>query len=139
MHISDWSSDVCSSDLVHLRVVGIAEQQRYDDDLVIAGPDQLRHHGAEGRLGELQERRLDAQVWAHLADFRNEGGDRLGGPRITASVCEGNQSRSSHGYCLPSRSDVNDAVVADGSIPRLNFVVLADAITCVSTIGREND
>ena len=44
---------------VDLGVVGLGEQQRYDDDLVVAGPDQPVDDRLERRLGQLEERLLD--------------------------------------------------------------------------------
>src|SRR3546814_15256186 len=46
MRISDWSSDVCSSDLVHLRVVELRDRRRahdiaavHQDRIVVGGRD----------------------------------------------------------------------------------------------------
>ena len=51
---------------VHLRVVGVAEQQRHDDDLVEAGLTSRSITVSNDGLGQLEEGLLDAQVGAQL-------------------------------------------------------------------------
>ena len=81
---------------VDLGVVGLGEQQRHDHDLVVPGAHELVDDRRERRLRQLEERLLDPQVGAQRPDLVDQGGDRLGGPRVTASVSQGHQCRSSH-------------------------------------------
>src|SRR3546814_12270671 len=51
MRISDWSSDVCSSDLQQSAGDGAGAAAELDDVLVVLAADMLRHQAAERRRG----------------------------------------------------------------------------------------
>src|SRR3546814_9882938 len=60
LRISDWSSDVCSSDLIGVR---------HDDDLVIAGLGDVEFLGADVRA-EGRDQRADLRRAQHLVEAR---------------------------------------------------------------------
>src|SRR3546814_8809098 len=76
MRISDWSSDVCSSDLVHAMLDERIARERADDI-------QARHAGLEGRrqlgkglavgAGEFDAHRLDKGTRRHRPQPRDDG------------------------------------------------------------------
>src|SRR3546814_9546379 len=85
MRISDWSSDVCSSDLVRDLVLKIARGGGYDPDVHLnqaaaadAGEGLLRHHpqdlalGGERHVGDLVEEQRPA-----MRLFQQAGADKL--------------------------------------------------------------
>src|SRR3546814_10707258 len=86
MRISDWSSDVCSSDLlVHVRLEG-ARRDRGDDDMIL-------HQPRREALGEVEDRRLRRviavgfpRVEAHAIDRADV--DDLCGTFVRASGLE---------------------------------------------------
>src|SRR3546814_20838139 len=51
MRISDWSSDVCSSDLVHLRHRVATQGRAAEQSLADVAIHQLHLHGRDGVLG----------------------------------------------------------------------------------------
>jgi len=51
---------------VDVGVVGVGQEQRHDDDLVDVRPGELVDHRVEQRLGQLEERGLDAEIGASL-------------------------------------------------------------------------
>src|SRR3546814_2824206 len=66
MRISDWSSDVCSSDLIGLgkRAVPLVGGQREDGQLLpprdVDGEGPVADRGVVGRVGEDDDRRLQS-------------------------------------------------------------------------------
>src|SRR3546814_3697971 len=91
MRISDWSSDVCSSDLVliiaaHLRhrLVDPGVVERVGDRVVPLGPDALaehHRHPARGRK-QLEIVAEDAALLAEQGDLAREAVGRLHRPAI---------------------------------------------------------
>ena len=76
------------------------EQQGYDDDLVVARLDELVDHCRKGRLGQLEERLLDAQVWPQRLDLVDEGAHGCGRAGVTAAVSQRHQCGCGHRVCL---------------------------------------
>src|SRR3546814_10672829 len=66
MRISDWSSDVCSSDLADLDLLGAA--QIVDRGLFELQADFLGNHGATGEDGHVFEHRLAPIAEARCLD-----------------------------------------------------------------------
>ena len=74
---------------VDLRVVGLRKQQRDDNDLVVTLGDQAGDSLLERRLGEVEERGLDAEIGTHACDLLRQGfdgGDDRGSRLPCASV-----------------------------------------------------
>src|SRR3546814_8931721 len=69
MRISDWSSDVCSSDLVDRRQIGadmLRREREFDKGIIIS--QQRRHRIAAADAERLQRRRCPEPSLAHVAD-----------------------------------------------------------------------
>src|SRR3546814_8403407 len=77
MRISDWSSDVCSSDLHERQVLAQpAEEQAAEDDLLDEGHQHAdqQQHGDEAGPGEaLRRQGLELRVGDRAAEQRLEG------------------------------------------------------------------
>src|SRR3546814_18791551 len=68
MRISDWSSDVCSSDLAHPRVaLAAGARAEHDADQTPAAPRRRRHQVVAGAAGEAGLHALGALVGAQPA------------------------------------------------------------------------
>ena len=87
---------------VDLGVVGLAQQERDDDDLVVAGLHQPVDDRAELGLRELQEGRLDPQVGTHRADLADEVAHGGGGSGVAAAMSKCHQGRCGHVLSLLS-------------------------------------
>src|SRR3546814_20458610 len=82
MRISDWSSDVCSSDLVAPDDGAVAE-----DRLLlrrIGVPNRLGDQHHEGRIGMAR----DAEIVLHLVELRGVDGHEIGRASCRERVCQ---------------------------------------------------
>src|SRR3546814_18165103 len=71
MRISDWSSDVCSSDLPHHEEAAHQERKGVEDEGGLSGDLRAGRRAGErnGREGEAPEAQLAAERYAHDFHF----------------------------------------------------------------------
>src|SRR3546814_6540432 len=124
MRISDWSSDVCSSDLRNLWTFGLTSGQHVENDRIRVG----FAHSANDRTG------LAVAVTASLEDLASAGEDhgfqvnrgrRIGAPSVRKGIvylffCCPVAVRSLSGYLSASLSGLLFFMLIDRKSTRLN-------------------
>src|SRR3546814_7972767 len=74
MRISDWSSDVCSSDLFDLPIVAVTEALRFERFL-----SEARENGRTPEVRDFPEWRRERIAWFGLAEAQEEAWPLPGG------------------------------------------------------------
>src|SRR3546814_6624009 len=92
LRISDWSSDVCSSDLIH-RLQQRAGRARQDRRRRGCRRGIGRHHGREGRRACRRARAAGEYAWLGREVPRNDGGTEKGQGLMLAAPARPERSR----------------------------------------------
>src|SRR3546814_4770992 len=75
MRISDWSSDVCSSDLFPDHPDDLPGTKRRDDDAAMLHRHAMRHAIVERPKGGIEQKNAGASHWPSLAGEWKKGKD----------------------------------------------------------------